>query len=130
MPFCRYGFLPPPRTSPRVLVAWVPCLAAACCATTTWWISGTFTVASKTSAGSSTCTSVLAAAGASTVLVVADSSDQLTWKSLRNARGVHLIDPGQLNTYDVLTNDRVIFTRAAYESFVARTGAAGGQEER
>ena len=71
-----------------------------------------------------------AAAGASTVLVVADSSDQLTWKSLRNARGVHLIDPGQLNTYDVLTNDRVIFTRAAYESFVARTGAAGGQEER
>ncbi len=70
-----------------------------------------------------------AAAGASTVLVVADSSDQLTWKSLRNARGVHLIDPGQLNTYDVLTNDRVIFTRAAYESFVARTGAAGGQEE-
>jgi len=71
-----------------------------------------------------------AAAGASTVLVVADSSDQLTWKSLRNARGVHLIDPGQLNTYDVLTNDRVIFTRAAYEFFVARTGAAGGQEER
>jgi len=71
-----------------------------------------------------------AAVGASTVLVVADSSDQLTWKSLRNARGVHLIDPGQLNTYDVLTNDRVIFTRAAYESFVARTGAAGGQEER
>jgi len=71
-----------------------------------------------------------AAAGASMVLVVADSSDQLTWKSLRNARGVHLIDPGQLNTYDVLTNDRVIFTRAAYESFVARTGAAGGQEER
>ena len=83
------------------------------------------------------------AAGTSTVLVVADSSDHLTWKSLRNASGVHLIDPGQLNTYDVLTNDRVIFTRAAYESFVARTGVAGssagsspristagGQEER
>jgi large subunit ribosomal protein L4 len=77
------------------------------------------------------------AAGASTVLVVADSSDHLTWKSLRNATGVHLIDPGQLNTYDVLTNDRVIFTAAAYESFVARVGAgssprantAGGQEE-
>jgi large subunit ribosomal protein L4 len=71
-----------------------------------------------------------AAAGASTVLVVADRSDQLTWKSLRNARGVHLIDPGQLNTYDVLTNDRVIFTTAAYESFIARTSAAGGEEER
>src|SRR5262249_38642115 len=71
-----------------------------------------------------------AAAGASMVLVVADRSDHLTWKSLRNARGVHLIDPGQLNTYDVLSNDRVIFTTAAYESFVARAGAAGGQEER
>jgi large subunit ribosomal protein L4 len=71
-----------------------------------------------------------AAAGISTVLVVADSSDHLTWKSLRNARGVHLIDPGQLNTYDVLTNDRVVFTTAAYESFVARVGAVGGQEER
>jgi large subunit ribosomal protein L4 len=70
-----------------------------------------------------------AAAGALAVLVVADSSDHLTWKSLRNARGVHLIDPGQLNTYDVLTSDRVIFTTAAYESFVARV-AAGGQEER
>lgn len=65
-------------------------------------------------------------AGTSTVLVVADSSDQLTWKSLRNARGVHLIDPGQLNTYDVLTSDRVVFTTAAYESFVARAGAAAG----
>jgi large subunit ribosomal protein L4 len=70
-----------------------------------------------------------AAAGASMVLVVADRSDHLTWKSLRNARGVHLIDPGQLNTYDVLSSDRVIFTMAAYESFVARAGAAGGQEK-
>lgn len=68
-----------------------------------------------------------AAPGAARVLVVADSSDQVTWKSLRNATGVHLIDPGQLNTYDVLTNDRVVFTSAAFESFVARSGP---QEER
>jgi large subunit ribosomal protein L4 len=67
------------------------------------------------------------AAGTSAVLVVADRSDHLTWKSLSNASGVKLIDPGQLNTYDVLTNDRVVFTAAAYESFVARAGA---QEER
>ena len=70
-----------------------------------------------------------AVAGAVAVLVVADRADQLTWKSLRNARGVHLIDPGQLNTYDVLVSDRVVFTSAAYESFVARVGAAGSQEE-
>jgi large subunit ribosomal protein L4 len=68
-----------------------------------------------------------AAPGAAQVLVVADSSDQVTWKSLRNATGVHLIDPGQLNTYDVLTSDRVIFTSAAFESFVARSSQ---QEER
>jgi large subunit ribosomal protein L4 len=70
-----------------------------------------------------------AAAGTAAVLVVANAADQLTWKSLRNARGVHLIDPGQLNTYDVLTSDRVVFTSAAYESFVARVGAAGRQED-
>ena len=68
-------------------------------------------------------------AGSATVLVVADSSDQVTWKSLRNARGVHLIDPGQLNTYDVLVNDRVVFTSAAYESFVARVGAGRQEDE-
>jgi len=76
--------------------------------------------------------SVLAAvtgqpADAASVLVVADRSDELTWKSLRNARGVHVIDPGQLNTYDVLVRDRVVFTRPAFESFVARV-AAGAQE--
>jgi len=68
-----------------------------------------------------------AAAGSSKVLVVADSSDQVTWLSLRNATGVHLIDPGQLNTYDVLTSDRVVFTSAAFEAFVARSSS---QEDR
>ncbi|MGN6790915.1 MAG: 50S ribosomal protein L4 [Streptosporangiaceae bacterium] len=76
-----------------------------------------------------------AAPGTARVLVVADSSDQVTWKSLRNATGVHLIAPGQLNTYDVLTSDRVVFTSAAFESFVARAGASSpganaAQEER
>ena len=55
------------------------------------------------------------------------SSDQVTWKSLRNAIGVHLIDPGQLNTYDVLVSDRVIFTSAALDAFVARAGAGAGR---
>jgi large subunit ribosomal protein L4 len=59
------------------------------------------------------------------VLVVASSSDQLTWRSLRNAQGVHLLDPGQLNTYDVLVSDHVVFLQAALDSFVAR--AAGEQ---
>jgi large subunit ribosomal protein L4 len=53
------------------------------------------------------------------LLVVAERNDHLTWKSLRNSNGVHLIEPGQLNTYDVLVSDDVVFTAAALETFVA-----------
>jgi large subunit ribosomal protein L4 len=61
------------------------------------------------------------------VLVVAERSDTLTWLSLRNLPAVHLIAPDQLNTYDVLVNDDVVFTEAAYRAFVAaRAAAAGG----
>jgi large subunit ribosomal protein L4 len=55
------------------------------------------------------------------VLVVVNAADQVTWRSLRNARGVHLLDSGQLNTYDVLVSDHVVFTKAALDSFVARS---------
>ena len=53
VPFWRHGFLPPPRTSPRVLVLCVPARRPAMEATTTWCISGTLTGASKRSAGRS-----------------------------------------------------------------------------
>jgi large subunit ribosomal protein L4 len=66
------------------------------------------------------------APGGSPVLVVADTSDKVTWKSLRNARGVHLLDSGQLNTYDVLVSDHVVFTRDALDKFVARATRDGG----
>jgi large subunit ribosomal protein L4 len=55
------------------------------------------------------------------VLVVVNVADQLTWRSLRNAPGVHLLDSGQLNTYDVLVSDHVVFTQAALDQFVARS---------
>jgi large subunit ribosomal protein L4 len=71
-----------------------------------------------------------AARGATQVLVVASRDDVTTWRSLRNAIGVHLLDPGQLNTYDVLVSDHVIFTEAALDQFVARaSGGAGRQQE-
>jgi len=60
------------------------------------------------------------APASSAVLVVASITDQVTWRSLRNARGVHLLDSGQLNTYDVLVSDHVVFTQEALDSFVAR----------
>ncbi|MDP9407481.1 MAG: 50S ribosomal protein L4, partial [Actinomycetota bacterium] len=53
------------------------------------------------------------------VLVVAQHTDELTWKSLRNLQEVHLLDPGQLNTYDVLVSDDVVFTEAALRAFLA-----------
>ena len=46
-------------------------------------------------------------------------SDVLGWKSLRNVPEVHLLTSGQLNTYDVLVSDDVVFTRAALDEFVS-----------
>jgi large subunit ribosomal protein L4 len=53
------------------------------------------------------------------VLVVAERSDALTWRSLRNVTNVHILEPGQLNTYDVLISDDVVFTHAALDEFIA-----------
>ena len=54
------------------------------------------------------------------VLVVAHRDDDLTWKSLRNVAGVHVLAEDQLNTYDVLASDHVVFTEQAIEAFVSR----------
>ena len=53
------------------------------------------------------------------VLIVLDREDVLNWVSLRNVPEVHLIEAGQLNTYDVLVSDQVIFTETALAEFVA-----------
>ena len=54
------------------------------------------------------------------ILVVTQSDDELTWKSLRNVPAVHLLSEDQLNTYDVLVSDYVVFTEAALSAFVER----------
>lgn len=59
------------------------------------------------------------------VLVVVEREDDVTWLSLRNVPSVHLIAPDQLNTYDVLVSDDVVFTRGAYDAFIA--GPATGK---
>ncbi|HKS44644.1 MAG TPA: 50S ribosomal protein L4 [Amycolatopsis sp.] len=59
------------------------------------------------------------------VLVVLNRDEELSWLSARNLSHVHLIHPDQLNTYDVLVNDDVVFTKAAYDAFVA--GPAKGK---
>jgi large subunit ribosomal protein L4 len=56
---------------------------------------------------------------ASRVLVVLGRDDETSWLSLRNLATVHLIAPDQLNTYDVLVNDAVVFTQEALDAFLA-----------
>ena len=58
------------------------------------------------------------------VLVVIHRDEDLAWLSLRNVVKVHVISVDQLNAYDVLVNDEVVFTSAALQAFVARGSAS------
>ena len=53
------------------------------------------------------------------VLVVLERGDSVTWLSLRNEPSVHLLPVDQLNTYDVLVSDDVVFTKGAFDVLVA-----------
>ena len=64
------------------------------------------------------------------VLVVAHRDDELTWKSLRNVPRVHVLAEDQLNTYDVLASDHVVFTEQALAAFVSRAGEGDGPVSR
>lgn len=52
------------------------------------------------------------------LLVVIDRSDQVGVKSLRNLPDVHLLFADQLNTYDVLCADDLVFTETALGAFI------------
>jgi large subunit ribosomal protein L4 len=52
------------------------------------------------------------------VLAVLSREDETGWLSLRNVPEVHLLAADQLNTYDVLVSDDVVFTKAALEEFL------------
>ena len=59
------------------------------------------------------------------ILVVVDREDTVTPLSLRNVDNLVLLPFDQLNAYDVLLSDDVIFTKAAYDGFVAARSAEG-----
>lgn len=61
-------------------------------------------------------------------LVVLERSDAITWLSLRNAPEVHIVAVDQLNTYDVLNADDVVFTQGAYDVFVGGASAAKAEK--
>ncbi|UVJ38561.1 50S ribosomal protein L4 [Arthrobacter sp. CJ23] len=53
------------------------------------------------------------------LLVVIERANDVAALSVRNLENVHVLYADQLNTYDVLVSDDVVFTKAAYEAFVA-----------
>ncbi len=59
------------------------------------------------------------------LLIVINRDERNAWLSLRNLQEVALVAPDQLNTYDVLVSDHVVFTKAALETFLA--GPATGK---
>jgi large subunit ribosomal protein L4 len=61
-------------------------------------------------------------------LVVLERSDAITWLSLRNAPEVHIVAVDQLNTYDVLNADDIVFTQGAYDVFVGGASAAKAEK--
>jgi len=63
-------------------------------------------------------------------LVVLHRGDELGWMSLRNVPGVHVLNVDQLNTYDVLASDHVVFTEQALSTFLGRSQQADDKEER
>jgi large subunit ribosomal protein L4 len=79
----------------------------------------------------STKTAVAALAAVTTsdkVLAVIHREEDLAWLSLRNVMSVQVIVVDQLNAYDVLVNDDVVFTSAALQAYVDR-GSAGTRPE-
>ncbi|PSK92877.1 LSU ribosomal protein L4P [Murinocardiopsis flavida] len=71
--------------------------------------------------------------GSEKVLIVLHSDDEHNRLALRNLPEVHFLDADQVNTYDVLYSDDIVFTEAAYEEFLAHvqgtSSAATSQED-
>jgi large subunit ribosomal protein L4 len=63
-------------------------------------------------------------------LVVLHRDDETGWMSLRNVPSVHVLHEDQLNTYDVLVSDHVVFTEQALAAFLARTGTKDSVKDR
>ncbi len=75
-------------------------------------------VAGETPSTRSALSALSAIGDISKVLVVLDRAEDIAWLSLRNVPSAHALAVDQLNTYDVVVNDVVVFTKAALDTFV------------
>ncbi|MBJ7281316.1 MAG: 50S ribosomal protein L4 [Rhodoluna sp.] len=55
------------------------------------------------------------------VLVVLDRTDEVSYLSLRNLKNVHVLPVDQLNAYDILNSDDLVFTKSAIDEFTANS---------
>jgi large subunit ribosomal protein L4 len=53
------------------------------------------------------------------VLIVLERGDDKAEKSVRNLKDLHVLYVDQLNAYDVVVSDDIVFTKAAYDTFVS-----------
>lgn len=60
------------------------------------------------------------------LLVVVSRSEDAAWRSLRNAENLHLLVPDQLNAYDLLKSDDVVFSETAINDFLKARAAGKG----
>ena len=64
------------------------------------------------------------------VLIVLDNTETVVWKSFRNLGDrVRLVLPRELNTYDVLVSDWLVFSKATLEATIAHFGSSERGEE-
>jgi large subunit ribosomal protein L4 len=62
-------------------------------------------------------------------MVVLDRTEDAVWKSLRNlGERVQIVLPEEINTYDVLLNDWLVFSKASLDTVVARLSGEAGEE--
>ena len=122
MPFCLYGFLPPPRTSDLVKVDAVPCLLLANCLRTAL-MSRLTDIRAVEDFGSTidqpktseiiNGLSRLGIEKTEKVLVILDNPSDVIKKSINNIEKVKLIAADQLNVFDILNANKLIIGQSA-----------------
>ena len=60
------------------------------------------------------------------LLVVISRTEDAAWRSLRNAENLHLLVPDQLNAYDLLKSDDVVFSETAINDFLKARAVGKG----
>ena len=61
------------------------------------------------------------------LLVVLARDEESSWRSLRNVAAISLVSPDQLNAYDAVVSDRIVFSEAGLAAFLGRGSAAAAE---